>query len=656
MCGIAGILHLNDRPCGREDIQPLIDQLSHRGPDGEGIHVDGRVGLGHRRLAILDRSAAGKQPLQFLGRYWITYNGEVYNFVELRQELESLGHHFFTDTDTEVVVAAYHQWGPGFVMKMNGMWAFAIWDSQERELFLSRDRFGVKPLHYLAEPHRFVFASELKSFLRLSGFTARENLMETHRQLTGVESTEETLLENVKLLRAGHNMVVSTAGMRVWRWWSTLEHLVQVPKQFTDQAEQFRELFFDACRVRLRSDVPVGTCLSGGMDSSSILCSVAASSNRETTRVTNDYHRAFVATFQGTSHDEREYAEAAIETAAADATFCAMDPAALVDDLPQYAYDFELIGQGLLLPVWSIYREIRRNGIMVTLDGLGADELMMGYGPPLRKYLMRHGSLLRHPIRTLDLALTLRRQLREASLGRIVCQADPFLGKVRLMAGLAKRFIRGVPGQKASAPNWIPPVTGGDAMDEAEKEALNSLSPINQELYCQFHHGVNASLLRKYDRVSMAHGIEVRMPFLDWRLVTYCFSLPDESKVGHGYAKRILREAMRGVLPEKIRTRTVKIGFQSPLVEWMNGALGDWVVRRVQTKRFLESPISNAPGIRDFVIERHARRNWDEQTAYAVWRHLQADLWRETFFTRAHAARVGQAFRPNAERVYVRQT
>ncbi|MEO7028351.1 MAG: asparagine synthase-related protein, partial [Acidobacteriaceae bacterium] len=228
------------------------------------------------------------------------------------------GHRFTTDTDTEVIVAAYRQWGADCVLKFNGMWAFAIWDSQDRELFLSRDRFGVKPLHYLAEPHRFVFASELKCFLQLRDFDARENHAEMRHQLTGIESPGQTLLEGVKLLRPGHNMTVSATGIRAWRWWSTLDHLVEVPRRFADQAAEFRELFFDACRLRLRSDVPIATCLSGGLDSSSILCSLAAMNAGNTERRASDFHRAFVATFEGTSHDEREYAAAAIEKAHAD--------------------------------------------------------------------------------------------------------------------------------------------------------------------------------------------------------------------------------------------------------------------------------------------------------------------------------------------------
>ena len=635
MCGIAGIFYFDQRPCESSDVYRLTDALSHRGPDGSGVHIDGPMGLGHRRLAILDLSESGNQPMQFANRYWITYNGEVYNFVELRRELEALGQRFTTNTDTEVVVAAYHQWGADFVLKFNGMWAFAIWDSHRRELFLSRDRFGVKPVHYLSEAKRFVFASELKSFLHLRDFTARENEDETRRQLTGGESPVQTLLEGVKQLRPGHNMIVSASGIRTWRWWCTLDHLVDVPKRFPDQVEQFRELFFDACRLRLRSDVPIATCLSGGLDSSSILCTLAAMSKNGTSRLTSDYHRAFVATFEGTEYDERQYAEAAIEKAGADARFRPMNPGGLTEDLLQYAYDFELIGQGLMLPVWAIYRELRRNAVVVSLDGLGADELLMGYGHTLKAQLIANGNLVRSPLRTFDLARTWQRQFPEESLARILTESDPFLRVLRRTAGRLRRIVKGVRANtQAPGPEWFKPwISAGDELDASERKAMNSLTPINRELYWQFHHGVNQSLMRKYDRISMAHGVEVRMPFLDWRLVTYVFSLPDESKVGGGYSKRILREAMRAILPEKILTRTVKIGFQSPLANWMNRDLGDWVSERAQTKHFLESTVSNGPAIRDFIAPRHAARNWNDVDARLVWRHVQADLWREAFFT-----------------------
>lgn len=636
MCGIAGIFNTSGRPCDTDEVLRFTDTLSHRGPDGCGVCLHGPLGLGHRRLAILDLSDSGKQPMHLAGRYCITFNGEIFNFIELQRELEKLGHRFRTSTDTEVLLAAYHQWGPDCLLKLNGMWAFAIWDGDRRELFLSRDRFGVKPLHYVSEPGRFVFASELKSFLHLREFTARENEEETRRQLTGIESHEHTLLQGVRLLRPGHNMLVSASGTRIWRWWHTLNHLVQVPRRYSDQVAQFRELFLDACRLRLRSDVPVATCLSGGMDSSSILCSLSATNKNGADRLTGDFHRAFVATFDGTPHDEREYAEATIKEAGADPRYRAMDAATLTSDLPRYAYDFELIGQGLLLPVWALYRELRRDGVVVSIDGLGADELLMGYGYELKRVLIADGNLFLHPLRTWDLARTVHRQFPDQISTVEVLRANlsrrlPLVSEIRRRLRAGRRPGSAIPADTRGL--WFEPGTRAqDDMETSERKSLDSLSFINRELYLEFHYGINQSLMRKYDRISMAHGIEVRMPFLDWRLATYCFSLPDESKVGHGYSKRILRDAMRGVLPEKVRRRTTKIGFQSPMGSWMKGALGNWVAQRVQTKRFLEGTVSNGPAIRDFVLARQAAKDWNDVAAKKVWRHVQADLWREAFF------------------------
>ncbi len=635
MCGIAGILNLDDRPCVASTVKPLIDAIANRGPDGWGVHCEGPVGLGHRRLAILDLSDAGHQPMQFGGRYWITYNGEVYNFIEIRQELESLGTVFHSGSDTEVILAAYQAWGQDFVLKLNGMWAFAIWDSERRELFLSRDRFGVKPLHYLVEPQRFVFASELKSFLHLDGFIARENEEELKRQLIGKESLEHSLIVGVKQLRAGHSMLVSAEGVTIWRWWRTIDHIPAVPKRYSDQVDQFRELFIDACRLRMRSDVPISTCLSGGLDSSSILCALASVNTAGNSRLAKDCHRAFVATFIGTEHDELEYAEAAIAKAGAEARFRPMAAAALAADLGRYAYDVEVVGEGLLVPVWALYRELRRDGVTVSLDGLGADELLMGYGSSLRTHLLANGSVLRHPFRTLDMARTVQAQFPGVeSTARLMYLSDRTLQWVG--RGI-RRVRRGRQPVRAPLPRrdvgWVTDVPEvPDEVGLQEREAMQELSPMSRMLYWQFHYGINHSLMRKYDRMSMSHGIEVRMPFMDWRLVTYCFGLPDEAKAGGGYTKRILRDAMKGILPETIRTRTMKIGFQSPLANWMNGDLGEWMWERVQTQRFLDSRGIDGPAIRDFIAPIQAAKRWTDADARRVWRFLQADLWRESFF------------------------
>lgn len=637
MCGIAGIFNRDGRPCPSADVKPLIDALTPRGPDGWGVQVDGHVGLAHRRLAILDLTEAGHQPMFFGNRYWITFNGEIYNFIELRKELEALGTAFTTNTDTEVIMAAYQAWGPECLFKMNGMWAFAIWDTELQELFLSRDRFGVKPLHYLLEDRRFVFSSELKSFLHLKDFTARANEEEVHRQLIGKESREDTLLAGVKLLRAGHNMLVTKDRVRTWRWWRTLDHLPTVPKRYSEQVEQFRELFVDACRLRMRSDVPIATCVSGGLDSSSILCALAAVKTGSETRLANDFHRAFVATFEGTEHDERVYAEAAIAKAGAQPRLFAMSPVGLSEDLPRYAYDVEVIGEGLLLPVWSLYRELRRDGVRVSLDGLGADELLMGYGGTLRQNLIANGNLLKSPLRTYDLARTVNAQFPEQdSVAKLLYKSDPLLRSlgngIRRLRGrsIAKKAQAGGPES-----GWLEPLTEiADEFDVEERKSIEHLTPVNRLLYWQYHHGINHSLLRKYDRMSMAHGIEVRLPFMDWQLATFCFALPDSSKAGAGYSKRILRDAMKGILPDSIRTRTVKIGFQAPLGEWMNDGLGEWVWQRIQTPEFLASPIFDGKAIRDYVAPIHAAKRWRNDDARRVWRFVQSDLWRESFFRR----------------------
>jgi asparagine synthase (glutamine-hydrolysing) len=317
---------------------------------------------------------------------------------------------------------------------------------------------------------------------------------------------------------------------------------------------------------------------------------------------------------------------------------------AMLEDLTQYAYDFETIGYVLLMPAWRIYRELRRDGVVVSLDGHGADELLAGYEYTLRAAIAGHGGVFKSPARTFDLARTISdMRLPDAEepsgLLSLLIESDPFLRGTRDGARRAARLARrlaGVGAPRAMAeeiPQWIAQWTGARVEADAEELAARAaLSPLNRMLYSQFHHGILPSILRKYDRLSMSHGIETRLPFMDWRLVCFAFALPDESKAGAGMTKRILREAMRGVLPETIRQRTSKIGFRSPMQSWFLGPLGDWAYEQVHTTRFLESDVWNGPAIRDYVAERHKARTWTETTALRVWPYLQANLWRQTFF------------------------
>ncbi|MGH7159730.1 MAG: asparagine synthase (glutamine-hydrolyzing), partial [Acetobacteraceae bacterium] len=274
MCGITGHWARSGEDLGAEVFRDFTDRLAHRGPDGRGEEYfpAERLRLGHRRLAILDLSERGRQPMSTAsGRYWLTFNGEIYNFIELRQTLVTRGYRFFSECDSEVILAAYREWGPDCQLLFNGMWAFGIWDSEARMLFLSRDRFGIKPLYYAEKNGSFCFASELKAFLALpwcDGSFAEDALALSIADMTGQEIPDATLLPDVQRLPPGHCLTVTRNTLECRRWWNTLEHLPSAPRSLEDQAAQFRNLFLDACRVRLRSDVSIATSLSGGLDSS----------------------------------------------------------------------------------------------------------------------------------------------------------------------------------------------------------------------------------------------------------------------------------------------------------------------------------------------------------------------------------------------------
>ncbi len=638
MCGIAGIWQLTGRVIPSTDLERMTRSLSHRGPDGEGFHYDdgGALALGHRRLAILDRSNNGHQPMGYaLGRYWITYNGEVYNFLEIRQELESHGYTFSTQTDTEVVVAAYDRWGVDCQLRFNGMWAFAVWDRKSRSLFLSRDRYGVKPLYYVTEPGRFLFASEMKAFLHLHDFAVQTNEMALAKVISdpfSLEGGEETLLKGVRRLGGGHCLLVQNGAVKTWRWWSTLDHIDTPPRRLTEQAEQFRALFFDACRIRMRSDVPVATCLSGGVDSSAVLCSVATVAAQPASadeRRANDWQRAFVATFPGTPLDERRYADIAINRVGALACYVEDTFAITTDELSRIVYDFEEVYLTLPAPIWRLYRSIRRTGVPVSLDGHGADELLGGYSNYVAVALRGSGGLLRAPLRTWDLLQTEHHLYPEggplAAPGRIrsLLRNDPILSVPRRIKSLISRLRARTRECESRISIGVP-----SAEDEA---AVERLGPLSARLYRDFHHTVLPTILRNFDRCSMAHGVEVRMPFLDWRLVCFAFSLPETSKIGAGVTKRVLREAMHGVMPEALRMRRGKIGFNAPLPRWFAGPLREWIRAAVNSADFLASDLWDGPAVRRFVEERFAAGSWTWSECQEVWPLLAAYAWQTSF-------------------------
>ena len=387
MCGIAGIVATGNIKPSPADLKCLAGALTHRGPDGEGIWTspDGSAGFVHRRLAIIDTSDRGHQPMISAdGSLALVFNGEIYNFLELRTELQRGGGIFHGDSDTEVILEAWRQWGEGMLLRFNGMWALAIHDVHTGDTFFSRDRFGIKPLLYTLSPDRFAFASETRALRSLSWVDPALDAAVTQRMLFdpfSVEGSDRTIFASIRRLPAGHSAWLRSGRLSVARWWRTTDHLVEVPQDAAAQQERFRELFFDSIRLRMRSDVPIGTCLSGGFDSSAVVCAMShvAADTQPHLREATDWRHAYIASFPGKSNDETPQAlEAARYAEVVPHVFCIDDTDAL-GEIDTVLRDLDDIYIGLTTAPWQIYRELRRAHTLVSLDGHGADELMGGY-------------------------------------------------------------------------------------------------------------------------------------------------------------------------------------------------------------------------------------------------------------------------------------
>ena len=613
MCGITGVWNLDGRPISREELIRFTNQIAHRGPDGWDIHVDesASLGFGHRRLAIIDLNT-GDQPMSFAdGRYWIVFNGEIYNFVELKKELENLGYQFKTESDTEVILAGYDKWGEDFQFKLNGMWAMAIWDSRERKLFLSRDRFGVKPMIYFFDGKRFAFASEMKAFLGLDGFHpefAPSLLAASLETPSLVEGAEDCLLLGLKNLLGGYCMTLTADGhLTLRRWWNTLDHLPEVPSDYEEQVIRYRELFLDACRIRMRSDVPIGTALSGGLDSSSVLSSMSyiRRSGDTTMRMAHEWQKAFIGTYPGKVIDERNYADEVIRQTGVQPIYCEMNAGMYLEHFHEVLYQLENLSDIHLGP-WYVHKKQRENGVVVTIDGHGGDEALGGY--TWHVFAAMHDAR-KNPVRWLQLASIRNQMSITHTLGSyanaIKNAGEKYLGK-----------------QDNSA--WLSVQTSMLELPvkNADKTRLAGFDQLYQTLYADFHYQHLPSVLRNFDRLSMAHGVEVRSPLMDWRLVTYAFALPANRKIGAGYTKRILRDAMRGIIPDAIRERTKKMGFPNLDEGWDSPRGHQFIRETVLLQGFQSSLFWDGGRIRDNLEQ--AFKTHDRAVINKAWKFVQA--------------------------------
>jgi asparagine synthase (glutamine-hydrolysing) len=602
MCGIAGVVNIRGNAVEPSQLSRLTDLLAHRGPDGHGhwFSAERNVALGHRRLAILDPGPSGYQPmLSADGRYVITFNGEIYNFLELRRELEACGAVFRTQSDTEVILAAWQTWQEGMLPRFNGMWALAIFDAHTGDLFLARDRFGIKPLLYAHSPERFVFASEQRALVQSGLFATSVDIDVARRLLLdtfGVEGSDRTLCNEVRRLQGGHLMWLRQGRLEIRRWWRTVDHLPELPSTEFGRVERFHELFQDAVALRMRSDVPIGTCLSGGFDSSAVICTMSAQEKAGMgPRDSTAWRHAFVATFPGASNDERPMAEEAAAWAGVTPTFVEIGPNDALTDLDRILNDHDDVYMGMPNAAWLIYRELSRQKVRVSLDGHGADELMGAYRQEgqagafrLRNAMAGLSSHSQWGRRGVDVlrALKIRRE-----------------GHYFLRGGL-----RDIPAQFD--------LVGDDDVLPRDWGSLN------RRLYRMFHGTVLPTILRNFDRISMAHGVEVRMPFMDWRLVTYTMALPEASKSADGYTKMVARRAMANQMPESIRMGRRKVGFNPPMPEWLNGQLAGWTAALLRQKVPAFAELVDEAALCKTVDRLTASKSWDWQSAGQIWPYL----------------------------------
>jgi asparagine synthase (glutamine-hydrolysing) len=626
MCGIAGIIA--SEGFDPQILMAMTHLISYRGPNGFGfayahpgteaavefIHNENRfpsrsrpvVGLGNRRLAILDTSAAGNQPMEIEGgAYSITFNGEIYNYKEIRAELEQYGHRFRTGTDTEVILRSYQEWGEKCLERFNGMWSFALWDRAKQRLFCARDRFGVKPFYYALFGGVFYFASEIKQILEASAMTRVANPQNVHHYLEWglLDFSAETFFRGIRQLPGGYSLKLDLSPPltpRVERYWELrVEPLPEI--SVDDAVEEFRFRFKNAVRLRLRSDVPVGVSLSGGLDSSAVVCQ-AKQLAPETQFDT------FSACFEEKGIDEREYVAAVVAEVAGVGHANYPQGSAFWKAIRSLTYhqDEPILSTGSF-PQWCVMEDAKRHDVPVLLGGQGGDETLCGYQKYRYFYfweLLRKGN---------------PRVFKEMMLWKR--NGTSFHFSVGSAAKYLPAFVRG----PFSLTERVCPPEFRKAFQQAPS-GLGAQGSLAERQKTDLMYSSIPTLLHHEDRISMAHSIESRLPFLDYKLVEFAVNCAPSLKLRDGWSKWILRNAMVGTLPEKIRLRKTKLGFDTPDREWVrmglnNGQRSLWDTPNLRMERFLD-PKRLAQECQKFL-----RRAPTALSSGVIFRAVSLELW-----------------------------
>jgi asparagine synthase (glutamine-hydrolysing) len=618
MCGIAGIVGNPGQSTTFEELHRMCNAMVHRGPDDEGFYLNAEVGLGMRRLKIIDLET-GSQPVRNEdGSVWVVLNGEIYNFKELRRDLEQRGHVFYTATDTEVIVHLYEEYGPDCVNHLRGMFAFALWDVQTRTLLVARDRLGIKPLYFTEAGGRFAFASELKVLLQLPEVGRRLNWQSVNYIFSFLTtSATESAIEGVHKLEPGHLIILRPGGRpRIRRYWE-VSFQPETGRSEQYYIERLRELLEESVRLHMVSDVPLGAFLSGGVDSSAVVATMARLSPRAI--------KTFSIGFREQDHDETRYARLVARRFGTDHRELVLDPD-ITGVLEQLAwYLDEPFGDPSAIPTYMVSK-LAAEDVKVVLSGDGGDELFAGYDKYVVEGRERKYQHLAAPVRSLLRGVSAI--MPEGAKGRNFLRHYSLSGSRRYLDAVG--FFRADEQQRLFRPEAAAQMLKEDLWSEAaallearDGDWLASLQYFDLKRYLPL------DILTKVDRMSMAHSIEARVPLLDHKLVEFAASIPSALKL-NGTTKYIFKRALRNVLPLTVLDRP-KQGFAVPLGSWFRGQLGGYLRDYLLSERSRARGVFNAAYIERLIELHEGGRPLDLQ----LWTLLSFELWCRAFLDRA---------------------
>jgi len=628
MCGICGIYNLDGMPVTADLINKMNSTMIHRGPDGDGVFVDENVGLGHRRLSIIDLST-GDQPMSSNdGQVTIAFNGEIYNFQELKRILETKGHRFITRSDTEVIIYAYVEWGKAFVNKLRGMFAIALWDNRIKTLFLARDRVGKKPLYYYYDEKRVVFASELKAILEVPGIARQMDFKALDSYFSfGYVPSPRSIFKGIRKLKPGHMVRCSSEGFKEEEYWDIDMNRFDPGMTEETAIGRLTELFDDAVKIRLVSDVPLGAFLSGGVDSSAVVASMAKLLDGQAIKTSS-------IGFSEEKFNELEFAKIVSDLYQTDHQEAVVKPDAL-DIIDKIVWHFdEPFADSSAIPTWYVSKITRQN-VTVALSGDGGDETFAGY---VQRYSMnRFEDGIRKKIPSFIRHSFVR------GVASIYPRIDALPRPLRLKAFLTNLSLSMEQAYFRDMSFYFSPEDKKALYNADMKKAVNGYSsfsvfkpffkkntspdPVTRAQYIDIKTYMTEDILVKVDRMSMAHSLEVRAPILDHKLMEFAATLPSSLKLNNRESKYILKKINENRLPHDILYRK-KQGFSVPLAQWLRKGLRDYINDTLFGQR---------NGVDEYLNHGYVKKLWESHLkgindhSSQIWNIFMFELWRRQF-------------------------